>query len=362
MKNFFDYCLSPRGSTTLANEREKNGSPEPFEIPYWGIGNENWGGGGNMEPEIYAHEYRKYAAIAGSVPGERKLIGCGPSDWDFNWTRKFMEVFERSEKRMQGFSMHYYIWSNDDPVGFTKDGWYRMMRKAADMELLIKRHWSVIEGFGMEKHASLVVDEWGCWHPGGSGPSKGYNLFEQQSTMRDALVAAVTLNIFNNNCEKIMMANVAQLVNNLHCLFFAGGENFAVTPTCHVFDMFKEHQGATAVKTIAQADSIDCVFGEHDVRKVENPSVSASYKGNDVLITVANLSADDDLEFMLEPFGASIENSGKVTVLTHDDYHAHNTFEFPHTVTPKTGLTDLVKPVRIPKASVVSIEARIRRV
>ena len=362
MRNYFDYCMSPRGSTSLAGEREKNGRPEPWNIPYWGIGNETWIGGGNMEPDEYAHEYRKYAVIAGNVFGDYKLIACGPNDCDVYWTRKFMEVFERSEKKMHGFSLHFYCMNLDkNAVDFTKDEWYQQMKQANNMDAIIKKHWGLIQGFNMEQHAKLVIDEWGCWHQGGSGPSKGYNLFEQQSTVRDAVVAAITLNIFNNNCEKIMMANAAQLVNNLHCLFLAGGENFILTPTYHVFDMYKGHMGATAIKAIAQTDTLECRFGENDIRTVESLSVSASYKDDDVLITIANLSADHEAVISLESVGEILDPNAEFTILTHEDFRAHNTFEFPDMVMPETKSVNISRPITLPPASASRIKAKMLR-
>lgn len=231
IRNWVDYCNSPEGTTTLAQERAENGHPEPFGIRYWGIGNENWGGGGNMDPTVYAHEYRRFSALVNNIPGDKVLIACGPNADDYHWTNRFMEAMADSEKHMQGFSLHYYCGWAGDPVNFTRDQWYQQLKQAERMEEILNRHWSIIKGYGMEEHAKLVIDEWGCWHPDGSGPSRGGNLFEQQSTMRDAAVTALSLNIFNNNCEKIRMANVAQLVNNLHALFLASGENCIVTPT-----------------------------------------------------------------------------------------------------------------------------------
>lgn len=348
IRNWMDYCLSPRGSTTLAKEREKNGRPEPFYIPYWGVGNENWGGGGNMPPEVYAVEYRRYAAIMNNTATGIKFIGCGPNSEDYNWTRKFMDIFRTSDKFMHGFSLHYYCGGAGDPVNFTVDEWDELIHKAGRMEEILLRHWSIIQGFGLDNQIKLVIDEWGCWHPKGSGPSKGYNLFEQQSTMRDAVVAALTLNIFNNHCDKIMMANVAQLVNNLHCLFLAGGEHCIVTPTYHVFDMYKDHQGAAAIKTYTDADKSDL-------------SVSASVKDGFVTVTIANLSAKTDLQVSLKAVDIELHNNAQITVLANADMHAHSTFENPDAVKPFTVKVNPNDPITVPKAGVVSIKAKLNK-
>jgi alpha-N-arabinofuranosidase len=343
IRNWIDYCNSPKGTTTFAKEREANGAPEPFNIRYWGIGNENWGGGGNMTPETYAHEFRKYAVVADNTSRDLCLIGCGANSFDYDWTKRFLEIFRSSEKHMKGLSIHYYCGQSGDPVNFNESEWYQLLTQANEMDTLVNRHWNIIKGFGMESNAALVVDEWGCWHRDGSGPSKGYNLFEQQSTMRDAVVSALTLNIFNNNCEKIMMANAAQLVNNLHTLFLAGGNNCITTPTYHVFDMFKEHQGGVAIKTVIDNEIIKYKNPWGNDAEIKKLSVSASVKDGYITLTAVNVSACDDETVELSPVGFNFEDDCELTVLFNDDYHAHNTFEDPEAVRPVSYKINLTK-------------------
>lgn len=347
IRNWMDYCLSPAGSTTLAIEREKNGHPEPFKIPFWGVGNENWGGGGNMTPDFYANEYRRFSAIMQNTDDNAELFACGANGTDFDWTDGVMRNLRTSLHNMNGYSIHYYcgFGVDESPVDFTCDGWNSLIKEAALMEDIIKRNWNIICGYGMEKYSKLVIDEWGCWHKEGSGPSKGANLFEQQSTMRDAMVTALTLNIFNNHCDKIRMANVAQVVNNLHSLFLSEGENCITTPTYHVFDMYKEHQGAEA---------IDIAVTEND--DFENSlTVSASVKDNKTLITIGNLSCTEDVEFSLEGVGISLPDDADVTLLYSADMRDHNTFTEPEKVIPKSMKTDLKKSITIPKTGIMSI-------
>ena len=321
IRNWMDYCLSPKGSTTLSEERAQNGHPEPFNIPFWGVGNENWGGGGNMTPDFYANEFRRYSTIMQNMDGDVELYACGANGEDFDWTDGVMRNLRSFLKTMHGYSIHYYcgFGVDEDPVNFTADGWNKLIKQAALMEDIIKRNWNIICGYGMEKYSKLVIDEWGCWHKEGSGPSKGANLFEQQSTMRDAMVTALTLNIFNNHCDKIRMANVAQLVNNLHALFLSAGENCITTPSYHVFDMYTEHQGAVAIET---------VIPENDVLE-SSLSVSASVKDNKTLITIGNLSCTEDVEFTLESVGIALPDSAEAALLYAEDMHAHNTFNCP---------------------------------
>lgn len=347
VRNWMDYCLSPRGTTTLAKEREKNGHPEPFDIPYWGVGNENWGDGGNMTPEYYANEYRRFATVMWNV-SPMQMFACGSNAFDYSWTDGFCRNLVTAWKRLRekitsGFSMHYYCGQAGDPLTFTETEWDQMMVQAGKMEDIIERNWHIISGYGLDKNMKLVIDEWGCWHPDGSGPSKGYNLFEQQSTMRDAVVSALTLNIFNRHCDKIKMANVAQLVNNLHALFLASGEHCITTPTYHIFDMYKGHKGA---------DAIEAIFSADDGRL----SVSASEKDGKTLVTIANLTYGEDIEITLSSVGCCIPGKGTVRVLAAADPHAHNTFEEPEAVKPVSFQADLTKPVRVPAAGVAAVE------
>ncbi len=358
---WMDYCTSKPDTTTLSKLRERNGRKEPFDVAYIGIGNENWGGGGNMRPEYYADLYRKYATLLNQMPFEKKLIAGGPNDDDYNWTHKFFESIEKSEKHIDGYSIHYYcsyLNPDDDPVNFKEDNWYWLLRNASKMEELIDRHWAIIKGHGMDKKCKLVIDEWGAWHREGSGPSKGANLYEQQSTMRDAMVAAITLNIFNNNADKIMMTNVAQLVNNLHSLFLASEDKCVATPNYHIFDMFKNHQNATALEVVTQCGEVVYKDKDNNEFPMKSLSVSASEKDGKITVTIGNLSYDDDAEIELCTLGANQSQELKVTTLTHKDLCAHNTFENPDNVVPiKTAITGNV--VKVPKGSVVAIEYEI---
>ncbi|MBQ1218112.1 MAG: alpha-N-arabinofuranosidase [Clostridia bacterium] len=346
-RDWMDYCLSPQGSTTLALEREKNGHPEPFDIPYWGVGNENWGGGGNMTADYYALEYRRFATVMKNLCWDKSdLIAGGANGADYSWTKDLVSNLAGSHAPVDGMSFHYYCGKSGDCVDYDENDWYILLGKAEKMEELIRRHYAFTVGHGMQDKMKLVIDEWGCWHPDGSGPSKGYNLFEQQSTMRDAVITALTLNIFNNNCQAIKMANVAQLCNNLHCLFLAGGENCIVTPTYHVFDMFKAHQGATCLRTL---------MTDNDDLK-EKVSGSASVKDDVMTITMANCSCTEDIDVLPELLGLNrTVKSASMTVLAADDMHAHNTFEAPDAVVPVTCAADLTKPVTVPKAGVVTL-------
>ena len=347
--DWMDYCLSPRGSTTLALEREKNGHPEPFDIPFWGIGNENWGGGGNMTPEYYALEFRRFATLLEYMGFGVEIFAGGANGADYAWTRGLASLLKDKKGLVNAMSIHYYCSGNwrfgeKDPINFTDEGWFKLLEDAERMEDIILRHHGTSMSYAMEDKLKLVIDEWGCWHAEGSGPSKGYNLFEQQSTMRDALVAATTLNIFNRHADKIRMANLAQVANNIQCLFLTEGEKFTVTPTYHVFDMYKGHQGATSLDTVVSDNT--------DVKS--RVTVSASEKDGKLLITLANYCLEDT-EIELDILGVTASKTAKATVLRCDNIRACNTFDEPDRIAPVSMEIDLGPTVTLPAASVTAL-------
>lgn len=355
-REWVEYCTAPRGSTALALEREKNGSPEPFDIPFWGIGNENWGDGGRMSPEFYALEYRRFSSVIGNLLRHRDgtrlgdLICCGANGADYAWTQGVTAGLAGSKAPVDGMSIHYYCGKAGQVTDFSVGEWYDLIDRAEQMEALILRHFAVLQGYGMEKRMKLVVDEWGCWHPEGSGPSAGANLFEQQSTMRDAVIAALTLNIFNNHCDKVRMANLAQLCNNLHSLFLTQGEICVATPNYGVFELFRFHQGAEAIRTVTQ-DNAD---------PAAHLSVSASIREGEVTLTLANCSCEQSLAVEPVLLGADWMGDGVAYLLSGEEMHAHNTFERPNAVAIREIPLDGAHRLTLPPASVALLRGRIR--
>ncbi|MBR3929883.1 MAG: alpha-N-arabinofuranosidase [Clostridia bacterium] len=358
IRNWAEYVNLPENLTTLTRERAQNGHPAPFDVKYWGIGNENWGGGGQMSPEMYMREYMRYSAVINSLDRGRimKFIMCGANGHDIDWTRRIMQEMAKTkypEAATWGMSVHYYCGTAGTPQEFTKDQWYELLFKADFMRRIVDDHRAAMDEFDPERKIALVVDEWGCWHKDGTGPSGGYNLFEQQSSMRDAVVAALTLNIFNNRSDVVKMANVAQLCNNLHSLYLAGGEHFVETPNYHVFDMFKTHQGAKHVRTRVKCD----ILTRDGYRPLEMVSASASEKDGMVTITLANLSAEEEAIITLSAAERSLPEKGVFTILAHEDLHAVNDFENPKRVTPTSKEISLsgAKEIRLPKGAVAAL-------
>lgn len=320
-----------------------------------------------MTPEYYALEWRRFATIAQNTNPALKRIACGPDSFNYEWTRRFLEVAREKPDLIDGLALHYYCFNKveaDDVTEFGVNDWYRLLWQATLMQELITRHWSIVRGFGLQNRAKLYIDEWGAWHKDGTGPTKGYNLYEQQSSMRDALVSAIYLNIFNNNCEKIDMANAAQLVNNLHCLFLSEGENCITTPTYHVFDMFKTHMGGKCLRTENTAGIMEVIGTKGDKQYMRRLYSSASVKDGTLTVTVANTCHDKEIPLSLELTGIKAVGEGEMTVLVGDSICAHNTFDDPNRVTPDTKAIKAseISDIKVPAASVVAIRIPVEEV
>ena len=357
IRNWIEYCNMQNGATTLAREREANGAQEPFNVRYWGIGNENWGGGGQMTPEMSTREFLRYATVCNSLDkGNLHFIMCGANGHDVEWTRRIMKEWSGHawhEAPLWGVSFHYYCGTAGSPQEFTEDQWYQQLFQADYMRRIIADHRAAMDEFDPERKIGMVIDEWGCWHQEGSGPSKGKNLFEQQSNMRDAIVAAMTLNLFNNSCDVVSMANIAQLCNNLHSLYLAGGEHFVETPNYHVYDMYKTHQGG---KQIAARVCCDTCMRE-GYRDLQMLSASASEKDGILTITLANLDMTHSQSVVIKTIGRALRGKATMIVLQSKDPHTCNTFETPKAVVPTTKTIDLSDDcvVELPPASVVAV-------
>jgi alpha-N-arabinofuranosidase len=332
-QQWVEYCNAPAGSTTLAVERSANGDKEPLGVRYWGVGNESWGCGGKFTPDDYCREYRRFTEWVPDYGVKPYLIAAGPNSNDLDWTRRFFTKWvDGARAPIQGWAPHYYCGTTGHALKFSVDQWYEQLHKANQMERLIRDQWAVLGDFDREHHVKLVVDEWGSWHPAGTEINPAH-LFEQMGTLRDALVAALTLDTFNRHAEKVDMANVAQLVNNLHSLFLADGDQFVVTPTFHVYEMYRPHQGSTSVKLDVQSPDVSFHAAGKD-QGLFRVAGSASRNGDrSVVLTLVHTHAKDPVEVAIRLRGGSVA-SARRTVLTHKELNAHNTFARPQTVVP----------------------------
>ncbi len=327
-QSWVEYCNAPPGSTTLADERGSNGSPDPFRIRYWGVGNESWGCGGTYTPEDYCTDYRRFSTWVPGYGIPPYLIASGPSGNDLKWTQRFLQKWVDSGRApLNGWSPHYYCGTAGEALNFSSDQWYELLGSAAGVEKLIVDQWGQLAPFDPQHTIRLIIDEWGAWHKPGTEINKRH-LFEQQSCLRDAMVAALTLDTFNRHADKVSMGNVAQLINNLHSLFLADGDKFVATPNFYVFEMYRPHQGATAVRTAIETPKIAYAVGS-DRRELAGLTGSASINGKVLTLTLVNPRLADRVAAQVRIRGGSVR-SGRRTILTHDQVTAHNTFASPN--------------------------------
>jgi alpha-L-arabinofuranosidase len=346
---WIEYCNSPAGSTTLADTRAAAGFPDPFNVRYWGVGNESWGCGGNFTPQEYAVEFRRWTTWVPRFHQELAFIASGPNVDDWNWTRGFLEeILKKGRGQLRsvyGMALHHYAWNlsrgatqdwvkgKGDALKFDVVDWYELLREGDRMEGLITGHWQIMSEFDHEHTIKLVVDEWGPWYrPGGEATAT--NQLEQIPTLRDAVFSGMTLDIFNRHPEKVAMANCAQLINCLNSLYLAHEDKFCVTPVGHVFAMYADHQGGQGLRTIF---SVPDVTYDRDGKPARFWGLkgSASLHDKQLVLTAVNpdVSAAHETEIVVR--GATIQ-SGSATTLTNADIHAHNSFEQRNVVSPQS--------------------------
>ena len=330
MSEWVEY-MTFGGLSPMSELRKENGHEEPWTLKYLGVGNENWGCGGNMTPEFYANEYRRYQTYCRVYDPEKPLfkIACGPNVDDYAWTEGVMKV---AHDYMDGLSLHYYVhpfgWQNKGPAtGFDQYNWFSTMKKALYMDTLVTRHSKIMDRYDPEQRIALIVDEWGAWYDVEPGTNPGF--LYQQNTMRDALVASVTLDIFHKHSDRVRMANIAQMVNVLQAVILTEGEKMIKTPTYHVFDLYQNHQDATLVESSIESKEITC----QDLT-IPNLHESASVSDDGTLnLSLSNLSVEEAEENEVVLSDASYETIS-ARILTND-MNAHNTFDAPETVKPQ---------------------------
>lgn len=320
------------GESPMSKLRAENGHKEAWKVKYLGIGNESWGCGGNMRPEYYADEFRRFGVFCRNYGGNRLYkIACGPNAADYNW----MEVLMKNAGPfMDGISLHYYslptgswVGSKGVSTGFPAKEWIELLNRALFMDELITKHSTIMDKYDPDKRIGLLFDEWGTWYDVEPGTNPGF--LYQQNTIRDAIVAAIGLNIFNKHSDRVRMANIAQLVNVLQAPILTEGEKMLLTPTYHVFEMFKVHQDATLVDLQLENE-------EYTFEGITIPKLSASASVNaagELNITLANLSHRASSKLSIELRGEKYTEVS-ARVLTADEIDAHNTFENPNYVHP----------------------------
>jgi alpha-N-arabinofuranosidase len=350
------YTNHANGKSLLTDTREKNGRTKPWNVKYWGIGNESWDCGGDMKPEHYASLYRQFATAMTSYSNTEKLfrIAVGPGSPDYNWTEVVMRDIPL--KRVEGLSIHHYSvfdWSKKGHSSqFTDEEYFKTMRQAWKMEEMISKNAEIMDKYDPEKKVALIVDEWGGWYE--QDPA-GYGILYQQNTIRDAMIAGITLNMFNNHADRVRIANLAQIVNVLQAVILTKGETMILTPTYHVMEMYKVHQDAIMVPV--DFSSADFVNGDE---KIPALSISASlHKEGKLHISITNIDnlKAQELDIDLKDYKAT---NVKARILTSAKVQDHNTFENPENVKPAVfkqfSLKGQNMKVNLPTNSVVVLE------
>lgn len=358
MSKWVEY-ITFDGESPMANLRKQNGRAEPWKVKYWGVGNENWGCGGNMKAEFYADQYRRFATYCRNYGSNRlyKIAG-GPNSSDYNWMEVMMK--EIPHRQMNGVSVHHYTVPNNwrdkgSATQFTEEEYFTTIQKTLFMDELVTRHAAIMDRYDPGKRIGMMVDEWGTWYNVEPGTNPGF-LF-QQNTMRDAIVAAINLNIFNNHCDRVKMTNIAQTVNVLQAMIFTDNEKMVLTPSFYVYEMYKVHHDAALIPL--NFNSPDYIFGD---KKIPAVSASASKDKSGIIhITISNADAVKEQNITFDIRGGSVSSvSGKI--ITAKELNAHNTFDKPDAVKitdfkdaklSKNSLT-----LKLPPKSVVMVELR----
>ncbi len=349
---WMEYMTSANESP-MTELRRKNGREKPWKVKYVGIGNENWGCGGEMNADYYSSLYKQFHCF---TRGAEQQIACGPNGNDVNWTEKMMKNV--GPWQMQGLSLHNYTvptnhWQHKgDSVKFDEAEYYNTLQHTWFMERILKDQEGIMQRYDNEKRIGLIVDEWGIWTDVLEGTNPGF--LYQQNSMRDAILASINLNIFNEHSARVKMANIAQMVNVLQAVILTEGEKMIKTPTYHVFDMYKEHMEADLVYSNCDNRELEAKDGKFPA---VSQSVSVDAEGK-MHITVSNASLEEDFEIeCLMPRAEYKNASAKILTAKYD---AINTFDNPDAVAPKAydgvALDGEKLTIKLPACSVVAIE------
>src|SRR5581483_7384962 len=299
-------------------ERRANGEEEPFRVRFWGVGNENWGCGGEMTPEQYAEEFCRFRSYLSGYSGTRvEAIACGQNNADWEWTRRFFahmrDHYQNRLPRVQGYAAHYYCGTAGTATEYSEEQWLELLARAYALEGVIAGCRAIMDQYDPERRIRLLFDEWGAWHPVEKGKPSG-GLY-QQNTIRDACVAALSLDVFHNQAHRVYMANIAQLINVLQALLLVEEDRCLRTPTYHVFDLYRPHKGAAAVRfeTAAEAVTDGGASARYcRTRYLDRPSFSlravhgsASVKDGELCVTAVNTHPTEPVELEVELYRAA---------------------------------------------------------
>jgi len=359
MQDWVEYMTSDNKSP-MTDLRRKNGREQPWKLKYFGVGNENWGCGGSMRPEYYADQYRRYQTFVKNYGDNRIFkIACGPSGPDYNWIEVLMrEVGNGRRAMMQGIAPHYYCGTgraSRSATEFTEIDWFWNLRGALRIEEILNGHEKIMDKYDPEKRVAIMFDEWGAWHAVEPGTNPGF--LYQQNSLRDAMVAALTLNIFNNHCDRVKMSNIAQMINVLQAMVLTDGAKMVLTPTYYVYFLYTVHQDATLLPS--ELTAFEYAFeGQQDKLPAMNVSASRDKAGK-IHVSLVNIDPHNAVDVTAQLAGAKAQKiSGKI--LTAPEINSHNTFEKPTVVEPASfqdaKATEGGFTVKVPAKSIVVLE------
>jgi alpha-N-arabinofuranosidase len=325
MSQWMEYMTAEKGS--LAEERKKNGREKPWAVKYFGVGNETWGCGGSMRPEYSADLHRRYQEFVNPPAGKKLIkVASGSNGSDYNFTDVMMR---EAGNKMNALSVHYYTlptgkWDKKGAAtGFSEDEWASTLGRAIFMDELITKHEAMMDKHDPEKKVALYVDEWGTWYDQESGSTPGF--LYQQSSLRDAEVAALTLNIFHRHTDRVKMANIAQMINVLQAMILTDKGRMLLTPTYHVFDMYVPFQGATPYPADVKGPTY-----EKAGFKLPMVDVSAA-RGADGKLYLSLTNTDPNKAARVT---TNLSGNARGRILTAPAIDTHNTFDQPNTIQP----------------------------
>ena len=362
MSQWVEY-LNSDNISPMTDLRKKNGHEKAWKVRYWGLGNESWGCGGAMSPEFYFDQLMRYSNFCRNYNGnDLERVAVGANVDDYNWTETMMRLWSKKspweQRLMSDISLHYYTlshgWDNKGSATvFNEEDWFSTMSKTRQIDELINKHTAIMDKYDPTHKIGLVVDEWGNWFNVEPGTNPGF-LF-QQNTLRDAMVAGINLNIFNMHADRIVMANIAQMINVLQSMILTKKEQIVLTPTYYVFKMYKVHQGATMIPL-----SIVCRDYTYVGKSVPSISVSASKdKSGRIHITLVNLDPNAGNSVTLN-LGLTQNMNVTAEVITSKNMNDYNDFGVAPKVIPGKfdgfKLTGSQLIVSMPAKSVVGLE------
>lgn len=348
MQEWVEY-MTMAGESPMSGLRRRNGREAPWQVKFFGVGNESWGCGGNMRPQYYADLYRQYQTYVRQYDKEKLYkIACGPNVDDYEWME---EVMKHAAPFMDGISLHHYAltgaWEEKGPaLGFEEAQWWSLIRSAEKMDELITKHTTIMDKYDPEKRVGLIIDEWGSWLAVEPGTNPGF--LYQQNTIRDAMVAAITLNIFHKHAQRVQMANIAQTVNVLQAMLLTEGTAMVKTPTYHVFDLYQIHQDAQYVDSYGQA--------------IENLSYTISRKDNVLNLSICHYGIEEEktIDFQLDSLIKEIRSS---RIIQGSALDSHNDFDHPDTVTinhfSDYSIDERMVTINVPAKAVLTIQLEL---